>query len=60
MICAVVDARGDADTNAAICGPFAGIKYGSDARPDETAKMPGLQSLLATADRIAAFITARN
>ena len=51
----VLDEGGDSDSNAAISGAFAGLKYGYDALPEEKLKMPGLERLRDLSTRVAAF-----
>lgn len=52
----VIDRGGDADTNAALAGALAGIRYGCSALPEEINKMPGLGYLLDLSDRLTEFV----
>ncbi len=56
MIHCVIHAGGDADTNAALAGAFAGLRYGYDALPMEKEKMVGKEQLDLMTDRIVEYL----
>lgn len=53
----IVDAGGDADTNAAVAMGLAGIRYGYDSLPEEVNNLPNYDVIEKVANRFAAFIT---
>lgn len=52
----LVDEAGDADTNAALAGTFAGLRYGYDAIPKEKENIIGREYLDDLADRLTTFV----
>lgn len=59
MIHSMVDAGGDSDTNAAVAGALAGLKYGYDAIPAEKLRIINRENLDAFADRIINHVEAK-
>lgn len=52
----IVDQGGDADTNAALAGAFAGLLYGYDALPDLKNELEGRELLDSLAERMTAHV----
>lgn len=59
-IYSMVDQGGDSDSNAAIAGAFAGLRYGYDAIPDLKLELMGREYLDDLADRMTQFVEAQN
>lgn len=55
----VIDAGGDADTNASIAMFLAGLKYGYDALPDEVEKLIDYNRLEEYVDKFSAFLESK-
>lgn len=53
---AIVDAGGDADTNAAVAMGLAGLKYGFDGLPDEVHNLPQFKEVEQLADQFISFM----
>lgn len=51
----VVDLGGDADTNAALAGALAGLRYGFDEIPEEKNNIIGIERLINLSDRVTDF-----
>lgn len=56
----VIHEGGDANTNAALAGALAGLRYGYDALPDEKRKIAGAERLDRMADQIVEYLTGHN
>lgn len=52
----VIDLGGDSNTNAALAGALAGMRYGYDSLPEEINNMKGLEYLLELSDRLTEYI----
>lgn len=56
IIYKVIDLGGDSDTNAAMAGVLAGLRYGYNSLPDEKEKLMDLDKLHDLSDRITEFV----
>lgn len=56
----LVDAAGDANTNAALAGTLVGLKYGFDAIPEEKSKLVEYEYLDDLSTRLAEFVASIN
>lgn len=52
----VVNLGGDADTNGALAGALAGLRYGFSELPEEINQMPDLSYILDLSDRVTDFV----